>query len=92
MKTKQQMQNFSMKRPTLLLAWLILKPLGIFVVMGGFVALLVLERGTLSIKYGDPETAQRLKAILIPWMTAVMILICKVALLPTCGSNSYLNL
>ena len=62
-----------MKRPSQLLAWLILKPLSIVCLIGGLIAFFVIEAGTLS-EEGDPRMAERVRAVLTPWLVATAIL------------------
>ena len=62
-----------MKRPSQLLAWLILKPLGIACLIAGFVAFFVIEAGTFS-EQGDTRMAGKLRAVLTPWLAMTAIL------------------
>ena len=62
-----------MKRPSQLLAWLILKPLSIICQIGGFIALFVIEAGTFS-EQGDPQMAEKLRGVLTPWLVVTAIL------------------
>ena len=65
-----------MKRPSQLLAWLILKPLGVACQNGGAIAFYVVEKDFLQEHCGS-ETAQELWTMFTPRLVASTLLLCK---------------
>ena len=62
---------FSMKRPSQLLAWLILKPLSVACQIAGFIAFFHIEEHAFS---EDIQTAEKLWAVLTPSIVVAIIL------------------